>query len=150
MPEPRTVLAVDFGLRRIGIAVGDTLTGRARPLGAVLVPADRAPGDIEIAAIVQLAADRGAALLVVGCPYNADGSVGPLTAQARAFADALGAQARLETHLVDERYSSLEAQERLRDARQLERRRRRVAAADIDSMAAAVILERWLAGEGER
>jgi putative Holliday junction resolvase len=90
-----------------------------------------------------LIAEWQPALAVVGLPYNADDSESAMAANARAFAATLESRYRLIVNLVDERYSSLEAQARLRDARQAGLRKRRVAKADVDAAAACVILERW-------
>jgi putative Holliday junction resolvase len=144
---PQVLLGVDFGLRRIGLAVGDTITGRARPRPALQVAAGRAPGDAEFARIATELRESGATRIVVGCPYNEDGSQGALAARAAQFAAELGRRHRLPVHLVDERYSSIEAHEALRAMRADGTRRGRVEKPDIDSAAAAVILERWLAGE---
>ena len=82
-------------------------------------------------------------MAVVGLPYNVDGSDSGMTGAARAFAAELAARYGLEVVLVDERYSSLEAEARLKSARESGLRRRRVAKSDIDAAAACVILERW-------
>jgi putative Holliday junction resolvase len=87
-------------------------------------------------------------LLVVGAPYNADGSEGALTVAARSFAAELERRFALPVQLVDERFSSLEASEALKARRASGQRRRRVQRADIDSAAAAVILGRFFSGEG--
>ena len=145
MTRPQTVLAFDFGLRRIGIACGDTLTRRAAPRGAVAVQGG-APDWKAITREVQALAP---AVLVVGAPYNADGGEGPLLAAARRFAAELERRFALPVQLVDERFSSLEASESLKQRRASGERRRRIAAADIDSAAAAVILGRWFEGEGQ-
>jgi putative Holliday junction resolvase len=133
-------LAFDFGLRRIGLAAGDTLTGTAAPHTAVHV-GDHGP---DWPAIDRAVRDLAPHVLVVGDPYNADGSPGPMTEPARAFAAALARRYSLPVESVDERYSSLEAGAELAQARASGRRRRRVSRGDIDSAAAAVILERWL------
>ena len=86
-------------------------------------------------------------VLVVGAPYNADGSAGTLLAAVRRFAAELERRFALPVQLVDERFSSLEANEALKAQRASGVRRRRVARGDIDSAAAAVILGRFLAGE---
>ena len=143
MTRPQTVLAFDFGLKRIGIASGDTLTRSAAPRAAALV--SRSGPDWE--AIARQVRELSPALLVVGAPYNVDGSEGALTAAARSFAAELERRFALPVHLVDERFSSLEANEALKAQRASGARRRRVARADIDSAAAAVILGRFLAGE---
>jgi putative Holliday junction resolvase len=86
-------------------------------------------------------------MLVVGYPYNEDGSPGALAAEATRFADALAQRSGLEIKRVDERYSSLEASAQLKERRALGTRRRRVERGDVDSLAAAIILERHLRGE---
>jgi putative holliday junction resolvase len=144
MTRAQVVLAFDFGLKRIGIACGDTLTKRAAPHGAAAVGRS-GPDWTAITAAVRALAPG---LLVVGAPYNADGSEGTLGHAARGFAAELERRFALPVHLVDERYSSLEAGATLKRHRASGQRRRRVARADIDSAAAAVTLERFLQGEG--
>lgn len=141
----RTVLAFDFGLRRIGIASGDTVTSTAAPRPAARMLADGP----DWPAIEREIAELQPQILVVGVPYNADGSPGTLTAAARRFAATLERRFGLPVKHVDERWSSLEAQDRLKRGRETGERRRRVRREDIDSAAAAVILERWFAGEGD-
>jgi putative Holliday junction resolvase len=147
---PEVVIAVDFGLRRIGLALGDTLTARARPLATLSVPRGRAPGDAEVERIVAAGRAAGATRIVVGCPYNEQGGPHPLAEPATRFAAALGRVSGCPVHLVDERHSSLEAAEALRERRASGTRRGRVTKPDVDGAAAAVILERWMAGEGDR
>jgi putative holliday junction resolvase len=86
-------------------------------------------------------------LAIVGLPYNVDGSDSAMTAAAREFAADLGQRYRLQVALVDERYSSREAEARLKSARASGLRRRRVAKADVDAAAACIILERWFTEE---
>jgi putative Holliday junction resolvase len=81
--------------------------------------------------------------IAVGEPYNADGSASPLTETARRFAAELQQRSSLPVDLVDERWSSQDAEERLRAARASGLMTRRVTAEDVDAAAAAVILERW-------
>jgi len=144
MSAPETVLAFDFGLKRIGIASGDTLTRGAAARPAAV---SGAAGPDWTAIAREVHALRPARL-IVGAPYNTDGSEGPMMAAARAFAAELERRFALPVHLVDERFSSLEATAALREQRASGTRRRRVSKADIDSAAAAVILGRFLAGEG--
>jgi putative Holliday junction resolvase len=139
--QARLVMAFDFGQRRIGVACGDTLSATATPLAAVLA----GPGGQQWAAIAALVRDWQPALAVVGLPYNVDGSESTQTTAARAFAGELEARYALHVELIDERYSSLEAQERLQQARESGARKRRVGKADIDAAAACIILERWIA-----
>jgi putative holliday junction resolvase len=139
----QTVLAFDFGLKRIGIAAGETLTATAAPRPAVAVH-QTGPDWDAIAHEVRMLTPG---LLVVGAPYNADGSPGALAPAARRFATELERRFGLPVTMVDERWSSLEATEALKARRSSGERRKRVRKEDIDSAAAAVILKRWLAGE---
>jgi putative holliday junction resolvase len=145
MTRAHTVLAFDFGLKRIGIACGDTVTRQAAPRPATTTLRGSPDWDA-IAREVRTLAPR---LLVVGAPYNAEGNEGTLLAAARRFAAELERRFALPVQLVDERFSSLEASEALKKRRASGERRRRFRREDIDSAAAAVILGRWFQGEGE-
>jgi putative Holliday junction resolvase len=146
MPEARAqvVLAFDFGLRRIGIASGDSLTGTAAPHAAVHVGSR----GLDWSAIERVLQQFQPALLVVGSPRNEDGTAGRVGAAADRFAAALAGRSGLPVHRADEYGSSLEAAAALRSLRASGQRRRRVRAADIDSAAAAIILERYLRTTG--
>ena len=144
MSDVQTVLAFDFGLKRIGIAAGDTLTASAAPRPAAAVH-QQGPDWDAIAREVRMLSPQ---LLVVGAPYNADGTPGTLAPAARRFAAELERRFGLRVKMVDERWSSLEASAALKAKRSSGERRRRVRKEDVDSAAAAVILERWLTGEG--
>jgi putative holliday junction resolvase len=146
MTTVQTVLAFDFGLKRIGIACGDTLTRSAAPQPAAI--AGKSGPDWE--AIGRAVRSLAPGLLVVGAPYNDDGSDTALVRAARTFAAELERRFALPVHLVDERFSSLEANAHLKARRASGARRRRIGKADIDSAAAAVILGRYFAGEGKR
>jgi len=139
LAPPGLVIAFDFGGRRIGVACGDTLSCSASPLTAI----SAGPEGPLWSAIDALIAEWRPAQAVVGLPYNVDDTESPMAGRARAFAAAVEARYQLPVDLVDERYSSLEAAERLRSARQSGLRRRRVEKADVDAAAACVILERW-------
>jgi len=140
---PRVVLAFDFGHRRIGVACGDTISRTAAPLDTVPVGLGGPRWEV----IDALLREWQPALIVVGLPYNVDGSDSTMTCAAREFAAELERRCRLQVVLVDERYSSREAEARLKSAREAGLRRRRVAKADVDAAAACVILERWFAEE---
>jgi putative Holliday junction resolvase len=146
MPEraPRVILAFDFGLRRIGIAAGNTLSGAATPLGAALVNASGPDWSGIERHIKHYEPD----LLIVGRPYNVDGSIGTLEVAAAQFAAAVAARSGRPVERVDERYSSLEASAQLRQARAAGTHGR-IQRADIDGLAAAILLERYLRGERE-
>src|SRR5580704_10621642 len=138
MPEAaaHTLIAFDFGLRRIGMAAADTVTAMPAPRAAIAVLAD-GPDWSRIEREIQALQPR---LLVVGIPYNDDGSASSLAAAARGFGAALEARFALKVHYVDERFSSLEASARLAESRRRGDRGRRVRREHIDSAAAAIIL----------
>jgi putative Holliday junction resolvase len=137
--RPLLVLAFDFGSRRIGVACGDTVSRAARPLAGIANGASGPRWDL----VEALLRDWRPDVLVVGLPYNVDGSENPMSTTVRRFASDLHRRSGLPVSLVDERYSSLDAESRLRNERELGLRRRRVAKTDVDAAAACVILERW-------
>jgi putative holliday junction resolvase len=124
-PPPLTFLAFDFGTRRVGVAVGNTLTGDARALKTVA-----AEGDARFAALAALVAEWQPAALVVGIPFHPDGATHDNTRRALRFARQLHGRFRLPVHEVDERYSTTEALSG--------------GAADADAASAAIILNQFL------
>ena len=142
----RIALGFDFGLRRIGVAAGDTITQCGAPLTTIRC-GDTGP---DWDALVKLVRMHAPHQLVVGSPYNADGTPGTLAAAADGFAAQLATRCALPVARVDERYSSLEAGAELVARRQSGQRRHRVRKEDIDSLAAAIILERWLGHEADQ
>jgi putative Holliday junction resolvase len=122
---PQTLLAFDFGLKRTGAAVGNTLTGSARPLRTIA-----AEGDARFAAIAALLAEWQPDALVVGVPFHPDGAEHDNTRRARRFARQLRGRFGLAVHEVDERWSTTEALA--------------AGARDADAAAAALLLEQWL------
>jgi putative Holliday junction resolvase len=135
------VLAFDYGSRRIGLAVGQTTTGTASPAGVL-----RVSGSPDWDAIDRCLRDWSPTRLVVGLPYNMDGSETVLTGACRAFARELARRSGLPVEFVDERLTSAAAQADLREARRSGARTRRVRREDIDANAARLILETWLRG----
>ncbi|HEX6550355.1 MAG TPA: Holliday junction resolvase RuvX [Gammaproteobacteria bacterium] len=133
-----TLLGFDFGLRRIGVAVGQSLTGSATPVG--IVPARDGEPDWNV--LKRYLREWGPAQLVVGLPYTMDGGEQDITQRARQFAAALSQHFTGPVHTIDERLSSREAETRLKALRQAGRRR--ITREDIDCAAACVILESWL------
>lgn len=131
MARSQTLLAFDFGEKRIGIATGDIDTKLAHALEVIEGEAS-AP---RFARIGELIAEWKPAALIVGLPTHADGTEHELTQRARRFANQLKGRFNLPVHLVDERYTSLAADEALagRGAR---------AKAKQDALAAAAILQR--------
>lgn len=105
-PTPQgTLLAFDFGTKRIGVAIGNTLTGTARPL----VTLHGEQNDQRFAAIAGLIREWQPAALVVGLPCNDDGSPHEMTRLCRRFANRLKGRFNLPAILVDERYTSAAA-----------------------------------------
>jgi len=130
------------------VALGETLTATARPLA--VVSSARGP---DWPALDRLVAEWRPDALVVGIPYNLDGSPHAITRAAARFARRLAARYRLPVHRVDERLSTAAAREAIRAAR-AEGRLRRGRRGLRDQVAAQVVLEAWLAearpgGEGE-
>lgn len=131
-----TYLAFDYGEKRIGAAVGDSITGMARPLATVTGGLDAA---------LKLIAEWRPKALVVGLPLNDDGSEQAITTRTRAFVKQLEARAKLPVHWSDERFSSRAADDVLRKARASGEMNRKVRKGDRDGQAAKIILEQWLA-----
>lgn len=128
MPETaRTVLAFDFGTKRIGVAVGETELGTAHPL-----PGIAAPG---FAAIEKLVREWHPSTLVVGLPVAEHGEHA-LAKRVQRFARQLAGRFRLPVETVDERYTSVEAERLLRGAKNK----------PVDSVAAQLILEQYFHG----
>jgi putative Holliday junction resolvase len=133
-------LGFDYGQRRIGVAVGDTVTGLARPLAAV-----RNLRDPDWDALDRVVREWQPRACVVGLPLDLDGNDQAITRQARGFASQLHQRFALPVHLCDERLSSRTADDELRGARSSGRMKRRVRSGDRDGVAARLILEQWLA-----
>jgi putative Holliday junction resolvase len=128
-----TLLSFDFGLARIGVAVGETETGHAHPLAPIAEEANAA----RFAAIEKLLAEWKPSALVVGLPTHLDGSEHAMTARCRRFANQLHGRYGLPVALVDERLSSAEAEGRLAEAGHHGWRKQKPR---LDSAAAQIIL----------
>jgi putative pre-16S rRNA nuclease len=138
------ILAFDYGTRRIGVASGNTLSRMAQALCTL----EWQQRQIPWTAIDKLIADYLPGQLVVGLPYNDDGTPTAMTAPAQDFAAHLAERSKLPVALVDERHSSREAERELAYLRRSGIKTRRVTHADVDMTAARVILERWLSQHG--
>lgn len=127
MPEraARTILAFDFGLKRIGVAVGEPELRTAHPLPAIG----------QFSQIEKLVEEWKPSALVVGKPTSAQGEPHKMTRQAEDFARRLERRFKLPVARVDERFSSVEATSRLRGTR--------ASKTEIDSVAAQLILEQY-------
>ena len=136
--HPESIVAFDFGLRRIGVAVGQNITASANPI-AVISNSDTGPDWQAISAILS---EWRPARVIVGMPLHKDGSPSEMVKHINQFIGELKRFSRpVET--VDESYSSLEASELLKSERTLGLRGR-INKEAIDSVAAMLIAERWL------
>ena len=140
-PGPATVFGFDFGKKRIGIAVGQTLTASARPLDTVRVQ----NGEPDWEAIGRLIQSWRPAQLIVGLPTQLDDSEHPLAAAVQRFAAELQRRYALEVHLVDERLSSHAAAQIAATVGGRGAPQSQAAKETLDRIAAQVILETWLA-----
>lgn len=138
-PVITTILAFDYGQRRIGVAIGQSLTATARALTTLQTQANEPAWE----KIRQLIADWEPQLLLVGLPLHADGRDSEFSDEARKFAHALQQRFDIPVELHNEHLSSVEAQTQLRAQRGSGERRRKIAKGDIDAAAAALILESW-------
>ena len=131
-------MAFDFGLRRIGVAVGQQVTNSASPV-EVVANTDRGPDWLRIGELIREWQPRR---LVVGMPLHADGSPSDMSTVVRSFVAELD-RYDLPIELVDERFSSKEAEARLKHMR-AEGLRGRIGKGAIDATSAVLIAERWL------
>jgi putative Holliday junction resolvase len=120
-----TVLGFDFGLKRIGVAVGNTVIKQAQPLTII----SAATNDAKFAAIETLVKEWQPALCIVGLPKHPDGAEHEMTVRCRRFANQLHGRFDVATVLVDERYSSAVISHQRGDR--------------IDDRAAAIILQQY-------
>jgi putative Holliday junction resolvase len=137
------VLALDFGSKRIGLAVSDPAGDFAFPAGEL----ERHGEERDLEALRGLAAERGVVRVVVGLPLHMSGRSGPEAEAARAFAARVGEATGLPVELLDERWTSREAERALRAVQPRRRRRER---AHLDAAAAAILLRTWLERERAR
>lgn len=132
----QTFLGFDYGSRHLGIAVGSSATGTARPLGSTPVRA----GIPDWATVDRLVKEWQPAALIVGLPLNMDDSENDMTRAARKFGHRLHARYNLPVHWVDERLTSVDAKNVLVEARVPWKQRR----AQVDKLAAQGILQAYL------
>lgn len=120
-----TILGFDFGLKRIGVAVGNTILRQAQPLSIISAETN----DAKFAAVGALLGEWQPALCVVGLPSHPDGEPHEMTQRCRRFANQLHGRFGVETVLVDERYSSAVLSKKRGER--------------IDDQAAAIILQQY-------
>jgi putative Holliday junction resolvase len=141
------VLGVDFGQRRIGLAISDETALLARPWQTLAAGPKPEASATAVAELVMSAGDLGPiGAIVVGLPRRLNGADTDQTEPARVFARSLEARTGLTVHLQDERLSSREAESRLAVHEKDWRRRK----AQLDAAAAAVILQDYLDERGRR
>ena len=133
-----TILGFDFGERRIGVAVGNTLTGGASPVTII----QATESQLRFAQLGQLIAQWCPDRLVVGRPTHSDGKPLPVTARCERFARQLQGRFGKPVHLVDENYSTTSA--RALDDEARTGYRGRASREDEDAAAAAIVLQQWL------
>lgn len=120
-----TVLGFDFGLKRIGVAVGNTLLRQAQPLTVITAPTN----DAKFEAIAALIQEWQPKRCIVGLPSHPDGAEHEMTVRCRRFANQLAGRYGVATVLVDERFSSAVIPQKRGEA--------------IDAQAAAIILQQY-------
>ena len=130
-----TLLAFDFGTKSIGVAIGQQLTGTARPLTA-LKAQDGTPDWSKIEALLK---EWQPERVIVGLPLNMDGSEQLLTARARKFANRIHGRFGVTVDLHDERLSTVEARAELFERGGF----RALSKGSVDSLSAVIILESW-------
>ncbi len=127
-----TIIGFDFGMKRIGVAIGQSVTGKARPLTTLLAK-DGIPDWQQIQTLID---EWQPTLLLVGAPYNHDGSEQTILHCAKKFANRLNAKFKMRIEMIDERYTSKHAKSLMRQYKTKNH--------SVDSMAAMIIVEDWL------
>lgn len=135
MPEG-TVMGFDFGMVRIGVAIGETVTGLAHPLTMIASE----PVAQRFEQIGALLAEWEPHQIIVGLPTTLDGAEHDMTQRCRRFGNQLHGRFNLPVAWVDERLSSAEAEQRLQQAGQSARATK----ANVDAVAAQILLQQWL------
>jgi len=134
---PPRILALDWGTKRVGVAVSD-------PFGEVALPLDVLPGDREdelVRRLRKICDDKDIARIIVGLPVNMDGTHGPSARAAKGFAERVARWTGLPVETTDERLTSSDADGRLAETgmKWQDRKKR------VDQVAASLILAEWLA-----
>jgi len=141
----RCFLGFDFGLKRIGVATGQELTGTAQALTTISCSQQKP----DWSAIEKLIDEWKPAALVIGVPYHLDGKVIEMTLAAQKFGRQLNGRFNLPVYEMDERLSSREAEAEIARQRQAGHRKKSQKG-DVDKMAAQIILQSWLQQQEHR
>ena len=136
-----SVLGFDYGKKRIGIATGQTITRTATPF----ITLAQVDGNPDWSAIGDVINEWKPQSLIIGMPYHIDGSENKMTAAARQFAYELEKRFKLPVIEINEALSSNEAEEMLKKEMKINQQNKH----EIDRMAAAVIVQRWLDGQSD-
>lgn len=139
------VIAFDFGLKRTGVAIGNTLTGSASPECTLRSKDERPNWD----GITELISEWKPSRIVVGMPTELDGSDSPLKQRIERFCNQLRGRYNLEVDQENEQFTSIEAAARLKQLRQ-NGRKQKVTKDEVDKIAATIILENWMQKNGYR
>ena len=134
MPKPLTVMSFDFGTRRVGVAVGNSMTQSGQALKTIAAPSN----DALFQAIESLLKEWQPDQIVVGRPVHPDGASHEMTAKATRFGNQLHGRFHLPVHWVDERYTSvvLESNSEMQD--------------NLDAHSAVLILEQYFAEQAAK
>ena len=143
MREQVRFVGIDYGQKRIGVAVSDSQGRLALPVQSFVRTKDR-KGDIR--RLASLIKEYEPQKIVVGLPVGLSGRSGPSAEAVKRFVSELSGEVAVEIVLQDERFSTAEASRRLREANMSEKAQRSV----IDAAAAAIILQTWLEGRPVR
>ncbi len=148
MPERAkgTCVAFDFGTRRIGLAVGEFSLQTASPIGVV----KNTNGTPDWPSIDDYIEQWKPSDLVVGWPLTEDLQEQTITHHVKGFIKRLTKRYGLPVHKADERFSSMAAQAEIKNMRSTGQRKRKTTHADVDTLAAALILESWFAMESQQ
>lgn len=136
MTVSRTLLGFDFGMKNIGIAVGQELTSTANPLTAIKAR-DGIPDWEQIRKLLD---EWKPQLLIVGLPLNMDGTEQEMTAAARRFGNRLNGRFNIPVEWQDERLTTYEALDQMGIRSKMDSRQR----SDVDQLSAQLILQSWL------
>lgn len=136
MTTSRTILGFDFGMKNIGIAVGQELTHTANPLTAIKAR----DGIPDWEHIRKLLDEWKPQLLIVGLPLNMDGTEQDMTAAARRFGNRLHGRFNIPVEWQDERLTTYEALDQMGIRSKMDTRQR----SDVDQLSAQLILQSWL------
>jgi putative holliday junction resolvase len=130
------LLAIDYGTRNVGLACADELRVTVTPLPSI---PNRGARTL-VTELARVVAEQDASGVVLGFPFNMDGTSGDAVSRVEKFAGRLRSELKVPVETVDERLSTVEASSRWRELTQRQQKRLRT----IDSISAAIILERYI------